>query len=81
MDAARSAPDALVLGKLSGRHALRNPLEELGYTLDDEELKRAFVASRSWPTASGTSPTGTSKPLSPTSAAAVRSSTTSNTSR
>jgi 2-isopropylmalate synthase len=44
MDAAEvGAGSTLVLGKLSGRHALRNRLEELGYTLDEEELKRAFV--------------------------------------
>ncbi len=44
MEAAEvGAGSTLVLGKLSGRHALRNRLEELGYTLDDEELKRAFV--------------------------------------
>ncbi len=44
MDAAEvGAGSTLVLGKLSGRHALRSRLEELGYTLDDEELKRAFV--------------------------------------
>ncbi|MFC1963486.1 2-isopropylmalate synthase [Chloroflexota bacterium] len=34
----------LTLGKLSGRHAFKNRLHELGYTLTDEELKRAFVA-------------------------------------
>jgi 2-isopropylmalate synthase len=44
MDAAEvGAGSTLVLGKLSGRHALRSRLEELGYRLDDEELKRAFV--------------------------------------
>jgi 2-isopropylmalate synthase len=44
MDAAEvGAGSTLVLGKLSGRHALRNRLEQLGYTLDEEELKRAFV--------------------------------------
>ncbi|MHB8507607.1 MAG: 2-isopropylmalate synthase [Candidatus Dormibacteria bacterium] len=32
----------LVLGKLSGRHAFRVRLEELGYELGDEEFKRAF---------------------------------------
>jgi 2-isopropylmalate synthase len=37
------AGSTLVLGKLSGRHALRNRLEQLGYKLDEEELKRAFV--------------------------------------
>ena len=37
------AGSTLVLGKLSGRHALRNRLEQMGYTLDEEELKRAFV--------------------------------------
>src|ERR1035437_7733848 len=44
MDAAEvGAGSTLVLGKLSGRHALRSRLEELGYRLADEELKRAFV--------------------------------------
>jgi 2-isopropylmalate synthase len=44
MDAAEvGAGSTLVLGKLSGRHALRSRLEELGYRLDDEELNRAFV--------------------------------------
>ncbi len=33
----------LVLGKHSGRHALRVRLEELGYHLDAEELKEIFV--------------------------------------
>ena len=37
------AGSSLVLGKLSGRHALRERLGQLGYRLDDEELKRAFV--------------------------------------
>jgi 2-isopropylmalate synthase len=35
---------ALVLGKHSGRHALKAKLEELGYTLSKEELNRAFAA-------------------------------------
>ncbi len=44
MEAAEvGAGSTLVLGKLSGRHALRNRLEQLGYSLDEEELKRAFV--------------------------------------
>ena len=34
----------LSLGKLSGRHAFRKRLKELGYTLSDEELGRAFLA-------------------------------------
>jgi 2-isopropylmalate synthase len=34
---------SLVLGKHSGRHALRLRLERLGYTLTDAELGRAFV--------------------------------------
>jgi len=34
----------LTLGKLSGRHAFKNRLQELGYNLNDEELKRAFAA-------------------------------------
>ncbi len=37
------AGSSLVLGKLSGRHALRERLAQLGYRLDDEDLKRAFV--------------------------------------
>ena len=32
----------IVLGKHSGRHALRNALEELGYELDRAELDQAF---------------------------------------
>jgi 2-isopropylmalate synthase len=34
----------LVLGKLSGRHALQQRLEQLGYQLNNEELSRAFLA-------------------------------------
>ncbi|MCE7927847.1 MAG: 2-isopropylmalate synthase [Dehalococcoidia bacterium] len=34
----------LVLGKLSGRHAFKIHMEELGYELTDEELNRAFAA-------------------------------------
>ncbi len=33
----------IVLGKLSGRHALRNRLEDLGYYLSDDQLNRAFI--------------------------------------
>ncbi len=33
----------IFLGKHSGRHALKDALEELGYTLEGEILKRAFV--------------------------------------
>src|SRR5438270_856511 len=32
----------LVMGKLSGRHAFRQRLEELGYKMTDEELNKAF---------------------------------------
>ena len=32
----------MVMGKLSGRHAFRNHLEEMGYTLSDDELDGAF---------------------------------------
>jgi len=35
---------SLVMGKLSGRHAFREHLAELGYTLKDEDLNRAFAA-------------------------------------
>jgi 2-isopropylmalate synthase len=33
----------LVLGKHSGRHALRKRFEEMGYHLDDDEVNRAFT--------------------------------------
>ena len=35
---------SLVLGKLSGRHAFKDRLAELGYILDEEALSRAFQA-------------------------------------
>ncbi len=35
---------SLVLGKLSGRHALRERLAELGYSLKDEDFSRVFQA-------------------------------------
>ncbi|HET7737018.1 MAG TPA: 2-isopropylmalate synthase [Tepidiformaceae bacterium] len=34
----------LILGKLSGRHAFKIHMQELGYELTDEELNRAFAA-------------------------------------
>ncbi|KAJ7979066.1 2-isopropylmalate synthase 2 [Quillaja saponaria] len=38
----RSNDAGIVLGKLSGRHALRKQLEELGYELEDEQLSSIF---------------------------------------
>ncbi len=35
---------SIVLGKTSGRHAFRERLAELGYSLNDEDLNRAFAA-------------------------------------
>ena len=35
---------SLVLGKLSGRHAFRERLAELGYSLSEEDLSHAFIA-------------------------------------
>jgi len=35
---------SLVMGKLSGRHALKERLAELGYSLSDEDLGRVFTA-------------------------------------
>jgi len=35
---------SLVLGKLSGRHAFRERLAELGYSLSEEDFNRAFAA-------------------------------------
>jgi 2-isopropylmalate synthase len=37
------AKSRIVLGKTSGRHGLRERLEELDYRLNDEELDRAFI--------------------------------------
>ncbi|MDE0610131.1 MAG: 2-isopropylmalate synthase [Anaerolineaceae bacterium] len=37
------ASSELVLGKHSGRHALRARLRELGYEIDDEELRQVFA--------------------------------------
>jgi 2-isopropylmalate synthase len=36
------AKSSLVLGKLSGRHAFRERLKDLGYRLSDSDLERAF---------------------------------------
>ncbi|PPR90565.1 hypothetical protein GOBAR_AA30122 [Gossypium barbadense] len=38
----RSNEAGIVLGKLSGRHALKDRLKELGYELDDEQLGNIF---------------------------------------
>ena len=35
---------SLVLGKLSGRHAFKERLAELGYALSEDDLNRAFIA-------------------------------------
>ena len=35
---------SLVMGKLSGRHALKERLAELGYSLSDEDMGRVFTA-------------------------------------
>ncbi len=35
---------SLVLGKLSGRHAFRERLAELGYALNEDDFNRAFIA-------------------------------------
>ncbi|HEV3230635.1 MAG TPA: 2-isopropylmalate synthase [Candidatus Dormibacteraeota bacterium] len=44
MEASEVGTDSrMVLGKLSGRHAFKVRLEELGYALGDEELRRAFA--------------------------------------
>ena len=32
----------LVMGKLSGRNALKKRFEELGYTVEDEQLREVF---------------------------------------
>nr|ARE67142.1 FEN1 [Aeschynomene afraspera] len=38
----RSSATGIVLGKLSGRHALKKRLEELGYQLQDDEIANLF---------------------------------------
>jgi len=44
IDAAEvGAEQKLVLGKLSGRHAFRQRLEEMGYKLADDDFRRAFT--------------------------------------
>lgn len=35
---------SLIMGKLSGRHAFKERLAELGYHLDEQDLARAFIA-------------------------------------
>src|SRR5829696_5028667 len=37
------AKNSLVLGKHSGRHAFRDRVTQLGYTLNDEQVEQAFV--------------------------------------
>jgi 2-isopropylmalate synthase len=39
--------NSLVLGKHSGRHAFRDRVQQLGYTLSDEQIEPAFVAFKS----------------------------------
>ncbi|CAD5332421.1 unnamed protein product [Arabidopsis thaliana] len=42
----KSQNSGLVLGKLSGRHAVKDRLKELGYELDDEKLNAVFSLFR-----------------------------------
>ena len=41
---------SLMLGKLSGRHAFRDKLEAMGYTLAEAAFEQPSGASRTWPT-------------------------------
>ncbi|XP_010454581.1 PREDICTED: methylthioalkylmalate synthase 3, chloroplastic-like [Camelina sativa] len=43
---AKSLTSGLVLGKLSGRHAIKDRLKELGYEISDEQLKDIFLRFR-----------------------------------
>ncbi len=52
----------LVLGKHSGRAALADRAEALGYRLTGEQLKTSSRSSRSWPTRRRRSTTATSRP-------------------
>lgn len=36
-------PDSMVLGKHSGRHAFKTRLEELGFVVTDDEVKKLFI--------------------------------------
>ncbi len=59
-------PDsAIILSARSGRHGLRHRLEELGYTLDEDSLRRSTGASSKWPTKRRRLRPGISKPSSP----------------
>jgi len=57
--------NALVLGKHSGRHALRKRLEELGYELSDDQLREMFVEFK------GDAKTGAGNPVTTAQPAAV----------
>ena len=46
----RRAGKPLVLGKHSGRHALKKRAEDLGLQLSREELDEVYTGSPSWPT-------------------------------
>ena len=52
----------LVIGKHSGRNAVRSKFEALGYSLDDEQLNQVLMRSSSWPTARSKSMTKISWP-------------------
>jgi 2-isopropylmalate synthase len=55
------AANKIVLGKLSGRNAFKQRLQELGVQLESEPMStRRSPASRSWPTARARSLTRTS---------------------
>ncbi len=61
--------NTMVLGKHSGKHALREKLESMGYELTDEELQRCVQErSRSSPTRKRRSPAPTSRRSSSTAA-------------
>ena len=63
--------NAIVLGKHSGRHALREALQEQGIAVDGQALNAAFKRSRRSPTARSRSRRWTWRRWSPTSCAAA----------
>ena len=58
--------NSIVLGKHSGRHALKDALEQLGFKVEGNALNAAFKASRRSPTARSRSPRSTWRRSSPT---------------
>ena len=64
--------NTMVLGKHSGKHALREKLESMGYELSDEELEGVFVRFKDLADKKKISPAATLRPWSSTVVACPR---------